>query len=64
MCIGLFALFAVVQVPARMNLGIMIILGAGLLHLFFISVIGRLPRTVGALLTIAYIAFLYTELMG
>jgi cation:H+ antiporter len=64
MCIGLFALFAVVQVPARMNLGIMIILGAGLLHLFFISVIGRLPRTVGALLTIAYSIFLYTGLMG
>ena len=64
MCIGLFALFSVVQVPAQMNMGIMVILGAGLLHLFFVSAIGRLPRIVGALLTIAYGAFLYTGFMG
>ncbi|MFO7715636.1 hypothetical protein [Desulfosarcina sp.] len=64
MCIGLFALFSVVQVSARMTTGIMIILGAGLLHLFFISLLGRLPRAVGALLTIAYSVFLYTGLMG
>jgi len=60
MCIGLFALFSVIQVPAQMNLGIMIILGAGLLHLFFVAVVGRLPRWVGAALTLAYGAFLYT----
>jgi Ca2+/Na+ antiporter len=60
MCIGLFALFSVIQVPDQMNMGIMVILGAGLLHLFFVSVIGRLPRIMGALLTIAYGVFLYT----
>ena len=64
MCIGLFALFSVIQVPDQMNMGIMVILGAGLLHLFFVSVIGRLPRIMGALLTIAYGAFLYTGFMG
>lgn len=64
MCIGLFALFSVIQVPDRMTMGIMIILGAGLLHLFFVSVMGRLPRFMGALLTIAYGVFLYTGFMG
>jgi cation:H+ antiporter len=64
MCIGLFALFSVIQVPDQMNMGIMVILGAGLLHLFFVSVIGRLPRIMGALLTIAYGVFLYTGFMG
>lgn len=64
MCIGLFALFSVIEVPAQMNLGIMVILGAGLLHLFFVAVIGRLPRFMGALLTIAYGVFLYTGFVG
>ena len=64
MCIGLFALFSVIRVPAQMTMGIMVILGAGLLHLFFISVIGRLPRTMGALLTIAYGVFLYAGFSG
>jgi cation:H+ antiporter len=45
-------------------MGIMVILGAGLFHLFFVSVIGRLPRLMGALLTIAYGVFLYTGFMG
>jgi cation:H+ antiporter len=64
MCIGLFALFCVIQVPARMTIGIVIILAAGLLHLFFISVMGRLPRFMGATLTLAYGVFLYTGFMG
>ncbi len=64
MCIGLFALFAVIQVPDQMNMGIMVILGAGLLHLFFVAVIGRLPRLMGAILTLAYGVFLYTGFLG
>ena len=64
MCIGLFALFSVIQVPAQTTMGIMVILGAGLVHLFFVSGVGRLPRFMGALLTIAYGVFLYTGFMG
>jgi cation:H+ antiporter len=64
MCIGLFALFSVIQVPSQTTMGIMVILGAGLVHLFFVSVVGRLPRFMGALLTIAYGVFLYTGFMG
>ncbi len=64
MCIGLFALFSNIQVPAQATMGIMIILGAGLFHLFFVSVLGRLPRTMGAALTIVYGIFLYTGLIA
>ena len=64
MCIGLFALFAVIQVPDQMTVGILVILGAGLLHLFFVAIIGRLPRIMGALLTVAYGIFLYLGLVG
>jgi cation:H+ antiporter len=60
MCIGLFALFSAIRMPAQANMGIMVILGAGLLHLFFVSFMGRLPRLMGAVLTIAYGIFLYT----
>ena len=64
MCIGLFTLFCVIQVPAQMMIGIVIILAAGLLHLFFISVMGRLPRFMGATLTLAYVIFLSSNFMG
>jgi cation:H+ antiporter len=64
MCIGLFALFAVIQVPAQMTPGILMISGAGLLHLFFVAVIGGLPRFMGALLTITYGVFLYVGWIG
>jgi cation:H+ antiporter len=64
MCIGLFALFATIQVPARMTTAIVVIVGAGLLHLVFIGVVGRLPRFMGAVLTIVYGVFLYTGFVG
>lgn len=64
MCIGLFALFCTIQVPAQATLGLLIILGAGLLHLVFISTLGRLPRFMGAVLAIGYGVFLYTGLNG
>ena len=47
-----------------MNLGVMVILGAGLLHFFFVAVVGRLPRWMGALLTAVYGVFIYTGFMG
>ena len=64
MCIGLFALFSVIQVPAQMTMGIMVILGAGLLHLVCVALVGRLPRLMGAALTASYGVFLYTGFMG
>lgn len=60
MCIGLFALFSPMPIPAFFNTGIAIIAGAGLLHFLFIASIGRLPRYVGIFLTAVYGYFLYS----
>ncbi len=59
MCIGLFALFAQISIPSYFNLGVAIIISAGLMHLIFIAVWGRLPRFMGFLCVIAYGYFLY-----
>ena len=64
MCIGLFALFGTIHTPPGMITGLVIILGAGLLHLLFVATIGRLPRFMGATLTLAYGVFLYTGFVG
>lgn len=59
MCLGLFALFAAVKVPPRLDLGLELILAAAALHLLFIAFWRRLPRSVGLILSIAYGLFLY-----
>ena len=59
MCIGLFALFGQIRIPDYFNLGVLIILSAGVVHFFFVSFLGRLPRFMGLFLAIAYGFFLY-----
>jgi cation:H+ antiporter len=59
MCIGLFALFSTIQIPNFFNLGIFIILGSGLIHLLFMASLKRLPRYMGAALTVCYVFFIY-----
>jgi cation:H+ antiporter len=59
MCIGLFALFTPVTIPAAMLPGLWIIAAAGVIHFGFLAIGGRLPRWAGALLTGAYFFFLY-----
>lgn len=59
MCIGLFALFAPISVPAFFHLGIIILITAGALHLILIGMWGRLPRIIGLCLVFAYGYFLY-----
>ncbi len=63
MCIGLFAVFNPIQLPASFLLGTYIILGAGLVHFLSIGILGRIPRFVGAGLIGAYAFFMYTGLM-
>jgi hypothetical protein len=46
-----------------MTIGIAIILAARLLHLFFVFVMGRLPRFIGATLTLADVIFLFSGLV-
>ncbi len=64
MCIGLFAVFNPIQVPAFFQMGAFIILGAGLVHFLSIALLGRVPRTVGYGLIGVYAAYLYSGLMG
>lgn len=64
MCIGLFALFSPIRVPAAFVPGVGLITGAAAVHFLFIAVGGRLPRWMGVLLSGAYFYFLYTGFIG
>ena len=63
LCIGIFALHKPIVVPHFFEVGVFILCGATLLHLFFIGWFGRLPRAVGWALTAAYGVFLYLGLI-
>ena len=62
LCIGFFALYHTIQVPPLFQTGVLILLGAAAVHLFFIGIFGRLPRLMGLILMIAYGVFLYKGL--
>jgi cation:H+ antiporter len=63
MCIGLFAVFNPIRIPASFQTGAYIILGAGLIHFLSIAALGRIPRFVGAGLIGVYAFFLYNGLI-
>ena len=63
MCIGLFAVFNPIQLPATFLMGTYLILGAGLVHFLSIGILGRIPRFVGTGLIAAYAYFLYNGLI-
>jgi cation:H+ antiporter len=64
MCIGLFAVFRLVEIPAYFHLGMTMILCAGLLHLFCLALFQRLPRLMGLLLTGTYGFFIYKGIIS
>jgi cation:H+ antiporter len=64
LCIGIYALFHTLVLPPFFEMGILILLGATLVHLFFVAVFGRLPRPVGFILIMGYAVFLYEGLLG
>jgi cation:H+ antiporter len=59
LCIGIFALYHPISLPASFQVGMLILIGATAIHFFFVAVLGRLPRIMGVLLTGAYGYFLY-----
>ena len=63
MCIGMFAVFNPIQVPAFFQMGAYIILGAGAVHFLSIAILGRIPRFVGYALIGGYAFFLYKGLI-
>ena len=62
LCIGIFALYRPIHVPPFFQTGALILLGAALIHFFFVALFGRLPRIMGWVLTAAYGVFLYKGL--
>jgi cation:H+ antiporter len=64
LCIGLYALFHTLSMPAHFQMGMLLLMGTTLVHLLFVALIGHLPRLVGLLLVAAYGVFLYQGLLG
>jgi cation:H+ antiporter len=62
LCIGIFALRHPIRVPDFFQTGVLMLLGAAILHFFFVALLGRLPRWMGAALCAAYGVFLYLGL--
>lgn len=62
MCMGLFALTQNIAIPHFFQLGVLIIMAAGVLNFLSITIWGRLPRIVGGLLLCGYAVFLYKGL--
>jgi cation:H+ antiporter len=64
MCIGLFALFDKIAIPGFFQIGVVVIVGAAVLHFACIALMGRLPRALGVVLVAAYAVFIYTGVVG
>lgn len=64
MCIGLFALFSNIDVVPYFQTGVIMILGACLLQMLFLGLLGRLPRVIGAVMVGSYFVFLYKGLIS
>lgn len=62
LCIGLYALFTPITLPATFMPGILIILGAGSVHLVFTALMGGIPRLMGLVLTLSYGVFIFKGL--
>lgn len=59
LCIGIFALYRPISLPTSFQIGMLILFGATIVHFFFVTIFGRLPRVIGLLFTGAYGYFLY-----
>jgi cation:H+ antiporter len=62
LCVGIFAFYEAITLPAAFQTGIWILLGAAAIHFFFVATLGALPRWMGLVLVAAYGAFLYKGL--
>lgn len=64
LCLGVYALYRPMTMPAFFHAGMEILLGATAIHFFFVAFFGRLPRLVGVALLGAYLYFLWTGLLN
>jgi Ca2+/Na+ antiporter len=63
MCIGLFVLFSQIQIPQYLDLSVLIIVSACIVHFLCVGFLGRLPRAVGLACVVAYGYFVYAGLI-
>lgn len=64
LCLGIFALYQPMVMPAFFHTGMLILLGATLVHFFFVALFGQLPRIAGLALVAGYGWFLWKGLLG
>jgi len=64
LCLGIYALYNPLNMPSFFQMGMMILLGATLVHFLFVAIFGQLPRFAGWLLVAAYGFFLWKGLLG
>jgi cation:H+ antiporter len=64
LCIGIYTLYHTMVMPAVFEMGMFVLLGATLIHFFFVALFGQLPRIVGLILIAAYGYFLWKGLLG
>jgi len=62
LCIGLFSIFKPMPLPAFFSQGLLFLAGVALLNLLCVVILGKLPKTVAALLIVAYAYSLYWQL--
>jgi len=62
LCVGIFALYQSFTVPAVFQTGVLMLGGATMVHIFFVTLFGGLPRFMGWVLVAAYGVFLYQGL--
>jgi cation:H+ antiporter len=64
LCIGIYALYHTMAVPAFFHIGMFILLGATLVHFLFVALFGQLPRFIGWVLIATYGYFLWEGLLS
>lgn len=62
LCIGVYALFTPISLPATFAPAMLVIMASGAFHLIFTAFFGRIPRILGLGLILGYGAFLYKGL--
>jgi len=60
LCLGVYAMYRPMSLPSFFGTGVGILIAATLAHFFFVAGLGRLPRWVGWVLTLAYLVFIFS----
>ena len=63
LCVGIFALYQPLEMPAVFQAGMVLLLVATVVHMAFVAIFGGLPRFMGWVLTAVYGVFLYKGLL-